>query len=601
LFRLCRMLMGTAACLALLSAPAFAQGAADQPSQSAMVNLIRLLVKQGVITQKAGEALLKQAEAEAEEARAHAKATSGGAQMAGAPIPAPEPAPPPAGTIRVPYVPEIVKNQIRDEVKDEILADAQAENWAKPEPVPSWTKRIHWFGDFNFRDESNIYGANNTNAGYVNYAAFNANGPTQVNDITSSGTASTFAPPLLNTTQDRFNQMIIRARFGLTAQVADEVAVTLRLDTGQDNGPVSTTQLLGGGFSKKDIWLGLGYIDLRPVPWTWIDLGRMPNPFLSTDLVYYDRLNFDGIAWQGRSKPKTDDGIAGFGTLGAFPVGYIDSNFPDTSPIKVSDRTEWLLGGQAGGEWTTPQFNWDTAVAIYYYLNAQGELSAPCALYLDSAQQCSTDDTRPPFMQKGNTLFLLRNIVPDPANPTTYSQPQFAGLAYNYHELDATTSFDYKTGLSGYHLILDADYVRNLAYDPGVAFRYCKLYGVEPVTNFNALSSTVVNCATAESYYYRSGPNAFMGRVTFGDPVIKSRWDWNVIVAYKYLQPDAVLDAFTDSDFNLGGTNAKGYYLKASVGIFDNTWVSARWFSTNQVYGAPLAIDTLEFDLNTSF
>ncbi len=580
--------LAAAACLMLAAAPAYAQSA-DQPSQSVTVNLIRLLVKQGVITQKAGEALLKQAEAEAEQARAK---TASVAQAV------PVPAPPPPGTIRVPYVPEIVKKQIRDEVKDEVLAEAKAENWAKPEIVPSWTKRIRIFGDFNIRDQSNFYGANNIGSdgldGFVNFAAFNSTGPIQVNPNVTS-----FNPPILDTTQDRVNQLILRARFGLFAQIADDVGLTLRLDTGQDNGPLSTTQLFGGGFAKKDIWLGLGYIDLKPFPEASIDLGRMPDPFMATDLVFYDRLSFDGVAWQARTKPRSDLGWGVFETLGAFPIGYIDANFPTNSVAKSPDRTEWLLGGQLGGEWTTPDFNWDTAVAIYYYVDAQGELSAPCAIYL-GAQQCSSDDTRPPFMQKGNTLFLIRNVVPDPNNPTTYSQPQFAGLSYNYHELDATTSFDLKTGFSGYHLILDADYVRNLAYDPGVAFRNCQVYGVTPITNFNAPPPTT-SCAAAESYYYKSGPNAFMGRVTFGDPVIKSRWDWKVAVGYKYLQPDAVLDAFTDSDFHLGGTNAKGYFLKASLGVFDNTWLSAQWYSADQVYGAPLAIDVLQFDLNTSF
>jgi hypothetical protein len=147
---------------------------------------------------------------------------------------------------------------------------------------------------------------------------------------------------------------------------------------------------------------------------------------------------------------------------------------------------------------------------------------------------------------------------------------------------------------------LDADYVRNLAYAPSVAFRYCQAYGVEPVTNFNA-PPPGTNCAEAAANYYKSGPNAAMGRVTFGDPVIKSRWDWNVIAGYKYIQPDALLDSLNDSDFYLGGTNAKGYFVKGSLGIYDNTWLQARWFSANQVYGPPLAIDVFEFDLNVTF
>jgi hypothetical protein len=60
-------------------------------------------------------------------------------------------------------------------------------------------------------------------------------------------------------------------------------------------------------------------------------------------------------------------------------------------------------------------------------------------------------------------------------------------------------------------------------------------------------------------------------------------------------------DAFTDSDFHLGGTNAKGYIVTASLGIFDNTWVQARWFSADEVFGPPLSIDVLQLDLNAGF
>jgi hypothetical protein len=140
-----------------------------------------------------------------------------------------------------------------------------------------------------------------------------------------------------------------------------------------------------------------------------------------------------------------------------------------------------------------------------------------------------------------------------------------------------------------YHLIVTGDYVRNLAYDPSVAFRYAA-EGVFPVTNFNPITKTLL-----------SGPNAFNGSVLFGEPEIHRRWEWNIVGGYKYIQPDAVLDAFNDHDFHMGGTNAKGYYLKASLGIFDNTWLNARWFSADEVYGPPLAIDVMQLDLNARF
>ena len=70
----------------------------------------------------------------------------------------PTPAPPAPGVLRVPYVPEIVKNQIRDEVKKEVLAEACAENWAQPNAIPEWSKRIKLYGDFRFRDDDIIIG-----------------------------------------------------------------------------------------------------------------------------------------------------------------------------------------------------------------------------------------------------------------------------------------------------------------------------------------------------------------------------------------------------------------------------------------------------------
>ncbi len=581
-----RLVAGVAAAaLCIGAAPAGAQ-TDGEPSKSAMVNLIHLLVKQKVITQQSGDALLKEAVQEAAQARAMKAAAP--ATAIPVPIPAlrPElPAPAP-GVVRVPYVPLIVRNQIRDEVKAEVIKEAKAENWAQPNALPGWLKRFNWYGLLRMRDESDFYGANNIGSdgidGYVNYQAFNAGGPTNVSPNSILNTI-----PFLNTTQNRINQMSLSARLGLTANVTDGVQAGIQLASGGDNGPVSTTQLLGGGWTKKNVYLNLAYVTLDPLPNASITIGRMENPFFRTDLVFHETLNMDGIEASALTKPLGAEGLGTFGTVGAFPVGYINASFPTFSPTKAPDHTEWMLGGQVGEDWATKKWDWRSAVSMYYYLDDQAELSAPCPIYLGT-QQCSTDDMVPPYMEKGNTLFLLRDIIPDPKNPLTYAQPQFAGLLFKYEELDATSSFDL-TLASKEHLIFTGDYVRNLAYDGGLANRYAA-EGVFPVTNYDSASRTL-----------QSGPNAFMGRVLFGEPDPRERWEWNIVAGYKYLQPDSMLDAFTDFDFHLGGTNAKGYFVKASMGLFHNTWLQARWFSANQVYGPPLAIDVLQVDLYTAF
>jgi hypothetical protein len=62
-----------------------------------------------------------------------------------------------------------------------------------------------------------------------------------------------------------------------------------------------------------------------------------------------------------------------------------------------------------------------------------------------------------------------------------------------------------------------------------------------------------------------------------------------------------VIDAFADSDFGLGGTNLKGYFIGANFALGPNVWASARWMSANQITGAPYAVDIIQVDLNAKF
>ena len=100
---------------------------------------------------------------------------------------------------------------------------------------------------------------------------------------------------------------------------------------------------------------------------------------------------------------------------------------------------------------------------------------------------------------------------------------------------------------------------------------------------------------------YTGGNQGWLARMTVGHPKLKQLWDWNAFVGYKYLESDAVIDAFADSDFGLGGTNLKGYFVGGNVALGPNVWASARWMSANQVAGAPYAVDIVQFDLNAKF
>jgi hypothetical protein len=61
------------------------------------------------------------------------------------------------------------------------------------------------------------------------------------------------------------------------------------------------------------------------------------------------------------------------------------------------------------------------------------------------------------------------------------------------------------------------------------------------------------------------------------------------------------LDGYNSVDFHLGGANAQGYTLMATLGLYTNAYLQLRWFSANQVYGPPLAIDVGQVDLHVRF
>jgi hypothetical protein len=565
------------------SSAAYAADGAAAPSDNATVNLIRLLVKQHVISQASAEALLKEAESEAAQAR-----SSASAPVAAAPtVPASQLAPPPAGTVRVPYVPEIVRNQIRDQVKDAVVAQARAENWAQPNALPGWLKRFEFFGDFRFRDQNNFFSnANEDGFGLIDFQNFNANGPTDVNL-----SAPVLYIPYLNVTESRNNILSYRMRLGVKAHINDDVFVGIRLASGDDGSPVSTTQTLGGGLAKDNVWLDQAYIDMKFWDDFGVTAGRMPDPFVHTSLLFDENLNFDGIAGRFDLHSEPRNGLDVFANAGFFPLGYISDAFPTNDPSKHSDRARYLAALQAGVKWTEPSFTWVTSAAFYNFVGLQGQLSAPCDV--TTAKQCSTDQTRPLFMQKGNTLFFLRDIIPPAGSPTDYSQPQYVGLALNYREAEINSTFTWKLG-EKYDLQLQADYVRNVAYDPKVPFRYGALG--QPIVNAVINTSGMIVPNKLDS-----GPNGYQVQAQIGDLAVHERWQWNFLAGYRYLEPDAVLDSYTWHDFHLGGTNAKGYFLAGTLGVYENTAVTARWLSADQVFGPRLSIDVLQVELNTSF
>ncbi len=541
--------------------------AAPAPSENATINLIRLLVEQGILEQDKADALIAQAQNEAAQAKRAAASTA----VAAGPVAAP-------GDVRVQYVPAAVRDQIRDQVKAEVMATAKQENWAAPNTFPDWASRISFDGDIRLRDESRYYSGNNSNE-IVDFAKLNNNGPYDVNP-----NSSTSLPPLLNTREDRENLFRLRARLGMKAVISEEWTAGIRIGTGSDNNPVSTTQNLGGGFAKKDIWLDQGYLTWKPMDELTLTGGRFANPFMSTDMLYSNDLNFDGVAAIFDHKLNRDWGV--FGTVGAFPVDYTNDTSSSNGFDKEESDNKWLYGAQLGAKWAINSNNrLKGALAYYRFDDIQGQRSSPCEPWA-GAPGCDSDGTRAAFMQKGNSVFLLRDITPNPLNPSATPQPQFVGLASEFNLLDLNVVWDADLP-QDFKLRSQGNYIHNLSYDEG---DMRKRSAGQIVNNLDSNGEI------------ESGANAWMVQFTLGNALdLKRKGDWNLFAGYKYIQPDALPDGFNDSSFHLGGTNAKGYFMGGNYGLAKNVSATGRWMSTEAVYGAPFDIDVLQLEINTRF
>ncbi|WP_448107713.1 putative porin [Pseudomonas azerbaijanoccidentalis] len=543
--------------------------AAPAPSENATINLIRLLVEQGVLKQDKADKLIAQAQSEADQARKAASAPT--AVAASGPAAAP-------GDVRVQYVPAAVRDQIRDQVKAEVMATAKQENWAQPNTFPDWVSRVSFDGDIRLRDESRYYSGTNSNE-IVDFAKLNNNGPYDVNP-----NSSTSLPPLLNTREDRENLLRLRARLGMKAVIAPDWTAGIRIGTGSDNSPVSTTQTLGGGFGKKDIWLDQGYLTWKATNELTLTGGRFTNPFFSTDMLYSNELNFDGIAAMFDHKLNRDWGM--FGTVGAFPIEYTNDTSSSNGFDKEESDNKWLFGAQIGANWAINSSNrLKGALAYYRFDDIEGQRSSPCEPWA-GAPGCDSDGSRSAFMQKGNTVFLLRDITPNPLNPATTPQPQFVGLASEFNLLDLNFVWDSDLP-EDFKLRSQANYVHNLGYDEGDMRKRAAGQIVNNLDNDGDIES---------------GANAWMVQFTLGSALdMRKQGDWNLFAGYKYIQPDALPDGFNDSSFHLGGTNAKGYFLGGNYGLAKNVYATGRWLSSEAVYGAPFDIDVLQLEINTRF
>jgi hypothetical protein len=475
--------------------------------------------------------------------------------------------------VRVPYIPEFIKDQIRDEVRiglredvvGDVISQASHERWGVPDALPSWVNRISFSGDFRLRYQEDFFPEKNRDPNLAfSYLDFQA-----VNDAESVGVDPSF---FLNRSEDR-NRLRARLRLAMNAKVTEGIRVNARLATGKFDDPVSTNQTLGNSNNPYTLVLDRAYIEKKT---TYNEMtlwgGRMPNPWLSTDLLWDSDLNFDGLAVQYRplESDDMDDDERMFGafvTLGAFPL----------DEVELSSDDKWLYGLQLGVSWKyLSQSRLDIGLAYYDYANITGKRNNLGSDLLDY--------TAPELMASGNTAFNIANDVD--GNRT------LLGLAADYNIVDFLVKYKY-AAFAPYNLVVTADYLTNTGYDKDEVIN--RAGGVDGLwSNSDSLSNPEV--AAGEPRV-----DGYMLKIDFGWPVVRLRDTWRVSLAYRHLERDAVLDIYTDSDFRGGGTDVEGWQISGDYAIDDNAWLTLKIISANEIDGPPFGQETIQLDMNASF
>ena len=526
--------------LTLLSIPLTARAADEAQSleelRNTVINLLDGLVKKGVLTKEQAQAMVNDAQAKAA-ATAKAQAEQEKAEQ---------------GAVRVPYVPQIVKDEIKQEVAQEVrpevtkdvIDQAHAEKWGVPGALPEWITNLNIYGDIRLRAEEDLYA--NNNGVYLNYPAINAAG----------GIGKAGDNAILNTTTDQTRERI-RLRLGFDEHVTEGVSVGLQFGFDNQNFAASTNETLGSygqnyNFAVYQAYLRYDAKSDSNLPWMTLEGGRFTNPFYSTALLWYPDLNFDGTYGTWRL------GLGGSGatprniffTAGAFPLQVVQPAY----------QNKWLLASQLGLDWPWQDGGRARIAATYYYYDHITGVR-------NSVDSTLTNYTAPVLEQKGNTMFDISN------NPTDPTVNLFA-LAAEYHEANVTAGLEFP--MAGHKVALTADYVNNIGYNQNQIFER---------TGLNVPKRGV----------------GYLAEVAFGSPITGPARSWRASVQYRYLQRDAVVDAFADQDFHYGGTDAKGYILRGDWWFLDRTSLSVRYFSANAIDNPPLGIDMIFVDVNASF
>ncbi|MEE4455127.1 putative porin [Novosphingobium resinovorum] len=331
-----------------------------------------------------------------------------------------------------------------------------------------------------------------------------------------------------------------RARLGFTAKVDDHFTAVIRLAAGNLTEPTSTDQTYGDFFNRDGVGIDRAYLQWKPTKDIAVTAGRMPNPFYTTNLLWDGDVNPEGFSASFRRKLNTGYVFA----TGA--VFYLDENADDTP-----DR--FVYAGQVGvaGVPLTESTHLRLAATYYNWSNYRARVG-----------ESGTSST---VLGVGNTLIDI-----DPQ-----ASRILPGIASPFRIVEVLGAVSQRLG-DRYAISGAFDLAVNVAYNRE------KLNALPLLTEPN-------------------GNTAWMTAVTIGDPNVSEFGQWQVTASYRRLETDSIIAAFTEGDYNPGGTNRTVQALEGLIGLDHNAWLQLSYFRNRFITGQHYEYQGIRSQFNVRF
>ncbi len=382
-----------------------------------------------------------------------------------------------------------------------------------------------------------------------------------------SGPPDTITPPGENTQRDRFRY---RLRLGLRGTLADDWFFGLRLETSANSRSTNVTfgdEVTGGPFSKGSdgVFVGQAYFGYKGLRDTILTGGRMPNPLITTSMVWDGDINPEGLAEQWKHTFNLSYG----GGHTTAPAG--DSKDGKSAPPVTTEPTKMTIDLFANfGQFVYDDSNPEGPVGPRSISN--GHLVPNSDAFMLAWQVGARFNfTKDMYFQIAPTLYNYTGDG-DTFNIFFSGDPSFRN--------NATPPVVVPQNQTGINSLL--------VFDAPAEFDW--KFGEIPMRIFGDFATNFEADDRADAAGHPDkGDQRYAYQIGLGIGKIKQKHDWQLEAFYQHVEQFALDPNLVDSDIYDGRLNMEGFAVRAGYAITDA-------ITFNLTYGYGEQIDT---DLGT--